>query len=64
MTVLRWFYNRIGQMFCFSIGALSMGFAGENESLPSAIAGLGFLLAGVGLKAIFHWRQSEDPDLV
>lgn len=66
MTILKWIYNRIGQMFCFGLGAMAIAGSGGDASSPvaAAIAGAGLLLSGVGLKAIFHWRQMDDPDLV
>lgn len=66
MTVLKWIYNRIGQMLCFGFGAVAIGGSDGNATSPeaAAIAGAGLLLAGVGLKAIFHWRRMSDPDLV
>lgn len=64
MIALRWLYNRLGQMVCFGYGALALTFGASSSSAAAAIAGSGLLLTGVGLKAIFHWRQMDDPDLV
>lgn len=64
MTVIRWIYNRIGQMICFGYGAFGMGVAAENNSMTSAVMGSALLATGLGLKAIFHWRQMDAPDLV
>jgi len=60
----RWIYGRIGQMLCFSFGPF-FGLFGASTSQDgngtgSAIFGAGLILAGVGLKAIHHWRQRSD----
>lgn len=64
MTLIRWIYNRIGQMICFSGGALGLATGAENFTMASVAIGAALLATGLCLKAIFHWRQMSDPTLV
>lgn len=64
MTAIRWIYNRIGQMICFAGGGLGMAAAVESYSMTNVAVGAVLLATGLALKAIFHWRQMNDPTLV
>ena len=57
VTALRWIYQRIGQMTCFGLGT---GFAlgVKDGELPYAVCALGFLLTGLGLKALHVWQAN------
>lgn len=64
ITAIRWLYHRIGQMVCFATGAAILAASADGYELPGMIAGSILVLCGVLLKAIFHWRQMDDPNLV
>ena len=61
ILVLGWTHARIGQMVCLGLGALLMlvGAYGAFYSWEAIAAGGGFLVTGLGLKVIFHWRQHQ-----
>lgn len=64
MTAARWIYNRIGQMTCFAAGGLALAGAADGGDALAFIAASLPIFYGVLLKAIFHWRQMDDPNLV
>ena len=57
-----WIYGRIGQIACFSLGALLLlvGAYGAFYGWEAIVAGGGFLATGLVLKVIFHWRRLHE----
>lgn len=61
MTGVLFVYNRIGQMACFLIAIGGVFMMGDDPTLANAVFAVGYLLGGVGLKALHVWQSMRDP---
>lgn len=63
MRAIGWAYRRVGQMICFGVAPFVLGAAGsgytEGGTVAPAVAFVGLILAGVGLRAINVWREAQ-----
>ena len=59
MTALRWIYQRIGQMTCFTVGG-GFAVATPQGDMSFAVLAVGFLLTGLGLKALHVWQMRRN----
>jgi hypothetical protein len=63
MKALGWIYRRLGQMLCFGSAPFALMASGsgytEGGHVAAAVAFLGLLLGGVGLRAINVWKEAQ-----